>query len=796
MPSRVRYQSTRGGVHGLDFSDILLSAYAPDGGLFVPELSTMPNHIAGLHPGMTLAQVTARVLEPFTGIALADCEEICAAAFLSFNNGLEPALPLVRAGRRLLLETGAGPTLAFKDIGQQVVARLLNHVLGGRGERATIVVETSGDTGPAAIEAVRGCEAVRIFCLYPEGRVSRVQELQMVTVDSPNVFVYRTEGDTDEQAEALKRVFEDAAFMRRHSVCSINSINWARVLVQAGYYLWACQQVSPASDRPVHFVVPTGAFGNAAGGLLAKRLGGAVGRIVCATNSNDVVHRTISRGDMSMRANQQTVSPAMDIQFAYNVERLLYFCSGGDATAVAALMATLEADRAVALPPPLLHAVQDTFVSCAVSDAQTLQTMREVWAADGYALDPHSAIGVHALRTTPRTEPTLWIRYSGGMGLGVHALDHVESVRAACEGGRVVCVLTAHPAKFEEAVAAAGLPAAVCNDPRVAALERKPKKFRRLRDPKAASRQLKLEAWASEGRVSVPPIQTLGQPPLGRFSGDSKGDGQACIKSAYEEGGEVFVAKVASGGGGNNSGLVLVFSQRTFAPLAVLLDGGLLTELRTAAAGALAASLFAPAEPHHIAVIGCGVQARYQLGMLAAVTPCRAVRLWSRRPEQARALAAELDGGPAGWAAEVAPSAEAACRGAGIVLTVTPARSAIVRTAWLRRPVVVLAIGADSAGKQELEAGALIEADLVVVDSRAQCVDKGELQHAVAAGFDPEEARELGECIAEGGWGRGSKPSRPELVVFDSTGVAIQDVKIAELCLAELSRQPAVPSKL
>jgi len=300
----------------------------------------------------------------------------------------------------------------------------------------------------------------------------------------------------------------------------------------------------------------------------------------------------------------------------------------------------------------------------------------------------------------------------------------------------------------------------------------------------------------SQGRVSVPPIQTLGQPPLGRFSGDSKGDGQACIKSAYEEGGEVFVAKVASGGGGNNSGLVLVFSQRTFAPLAVLLDGGLLTELRTAAAGALAASLFAPAEPHHIAVIGCGVQARYQLGMLAAVTPCRAVRLWSRRPEQARALAAELDGGPAGWAAEVAPSAEAACRGAGIVLTVTPARSAIVRTAWLRRPVVVLAIGADSAGKQELEAGALIEADLVVVDSRAQCVDKGELQHAVAAGFDPEEARELGECIAEGGWGRGSNPSRPELVVFDSTGVAIQDVKIAELCLAELSRQPAVPSKL
>ena len=197
----VRYQSTRGGVKGLRFEQVLLSAYAPDGGLYVPELDTLPTlqSLGPLDASMTVAQVTARIIAPFTGLPAPECERICATAYRSFSEGREPSLPLVRVGGRIFLETGNGPTLAFKDVGQQVVAQLLNAVLGRRRERATILVETSGDTGPAAIEAVRRCEHVTIHCLYPEGRVSAVQELQMVTVDSPNVHVYRTEGDTDEQ---------------------------------------------------------------------------------------------------------------------------------------------------------------------------------------------------------------------------------------------------------------------------------------------------------------------------------------------------------------------------------------------------------------------------------------------------------------------------------------------------------------------------------------------------------------------------------------------------------------------
>lgn len=265
---------------------------------------------------MSMAQVCARVMHRFVDLPLDELDQLTATAFRTFNGGCEPPLPLVRVGDKTFLETGNGPTLAFKDVGQQVVARLLNIYLGKSGRHANIIVETSGDTGPAAIAGVAGCEHADIFCLYPCGRVTDVQELQMITASASNVHVFRTEGDTDEQAEALKLLFSDGAFMARHDVCSINSINWARVMTQSAYYFWACLQVRPNMDGSVHFVVPTGAFGNAVGGLIAKLMGAPVGRIVCATNANDVVHRTISHGDLSIAPNVPTISPAMDIQFA------------------------------------------------------------------------------------------------------------------------------------------------------------------------------------------------------------------------------------------------------------------------------------------------------------------------------------------------------------------------------------------------------------------------------------------------------------------------------------------------
>ena len=249
----------------------------------------------------------------------------------------------------------------------------------------------------------------------------------------------------------------------------------------------------------------------------------------------------------------------------------------------------------------------------------------------------------------------------------------------------------------------------------------------------------------SRGLVSVAPIQTLGQPPLAHFVGHP--DAQACVKSAYVNGGSVFVAKVAAGGGGLNSGLVLVFSQTTFAPQAVFLDGGFLTELRTAAAGALSAQHFAPADLSTIAVIGCGVQARWQLRLLASVVSCRRVVCWARRPEQMHALVAELRRD--GWASEAAPSLEGACADAQLLITVTPAREPLIQRQWLermadaasgsRRDVLINAIGADAPGKQELDTALVAAASLCVADSRAQCFERGELQHAIRAGTSATE---------------------------------------------------------
>lgn len=333
----MRYKSTRGGQRGVPFERVLLSAYATDGGLYVPEeLPRLSKATLASWAELDVGRVCARVLEIFTDLSLAECEAIAVPAFASFNDGATVALPLERVGGHTLLDASRGPTLAFKDVGQQVIGRLLNHYLGRRGARANIVVETSGDTGPAAIAGVRDCPYVSIFCLYPKGRTSEVQELQMITVDAPNVRVYRTEGDTDEQARALKLLFSDADFMSRHHVCSINSINWARILVQSSYYIWACLQLQPAASAaaPVAFVVPTGAFGNAVSGYLARLMGAPVGLLVCATNANDIVHRTLSLGDMSFGPNRETLSPAMDIQFAYNLERMIHFATGGSDTDV------------------------------------------------------------------------------------------------------------------------------------------------------------------------------------------------------------------------------------------------------------------------------------------------------------------------------------------------------------------------------------------------------------------------------------------------------------------------------
>ena len=458
----------------------------------------------------------------------------------------------------LVLECFHGPTLSFKDVGLQMLAQVLDFLLGRRGAVANVVVETSGDTGPAAIAGVDGLDNVHLFCLFPRGRCSPVQELQMTTAAArglANVTVYETHGNTDDQAALLQEIFRDAAFRDANNVCAMNSINWVRIAVQAACYVYSYLRVigataiatsSPDVWPEVHFAVPTGAFGNAFSGYLAKRMGLPIGRLLVGTNANDIVHRTISAGDFSAGISQATISPAMDIQRPYNFERFLYFLLNEDSAAVRRLYERREAAGAgsggagAALDPLLVKRVREVCSSWRVGDAAAVGVMERVWRASGgrYCLDPHSACGVFACQQWRREQQADFIvahqdrerrrkamvaasagRGRGGPGggtAGSGALLHggllddpretgageVLRSRAAGAGAAgdgllpggggdgglpggmgiipandlpwVVCIATAHPAKFEAAVVRAVGTAAPCAHPGVAALRALP----------------------------------------------------------------------------------------------------------------------------------------------------------------------------------------------------------------------------------------------------------------------------------------------------------------------------------
>ncbi len=453
----MRYISTRGHPTHASFESAILSGYAPDGGLWVPEV--LPRITPAMlrawsgDDGPTFPCVAAHVLALFSGeeIPFSSLLSITRAAFATFDHpDVIPLVPVTASGSFQLLETWHGETMAFKDIGLQVLARLIDYFLSRRSAKANIIMETSGDTGPSALSAAQGLDSIEMFCLYPKGRVSRVQELQIITMPplSCNLHVYRTEGTTDDQAATIKALFGDASFASKYHCCSMNSINVGRIAVQSSYYVYTYLKIlkSRKHDRnsitarlpnsypmTIDFVIPTGAFGNACAGFWAKQMGLPIRKICVATNDNDIVHRAISAGDFTPGRSIATVSPAMDIQLPYNFERFLHSLLGGDAAACERLVPILRRDPSgkCDLPKNVVEMIAAAGVSSmAVSDADTLNTMTRHWRERHYCLGPHSAIGVFAAEQYRRDLP------SGDNSI-------------------VVAVLTAHPSKFEAATRSA-----------------------------------------------------------------------------------------------------------------------------------------------------------------------------------------------------------------------------------------------------------------------------------------------------------------------------------------------------
>ncbi len=421
------YVSTRGEAPVLGFADVLLAGLARDGGLYVPERwpALGADAIAAL-AGRPYAEVAETVIRPFVGEgALADgLRGMVGDAYATFRH---PAVaPLVQIAPDLfVLELFHGPTLAFKDVAMQLLARLMDRALAERGGRVTIVGATSGDTGGAAIEAFRGSERADVFILFPHGRVSDVQRRQMTTVDAPNVHAVAVEGDFDDCQALVKAMFNDHRFRDRMALGAVNSINWARIVAQAGYYFSAATALG-GPHRPVSFMVPTGNFGDVLAGHVARRMGLPLGRLGIATNANDILARTFETGRYEVRGVAPTSSPSMDIQVSSNFERLLFEAEGRDAATVRRHMAGLAQGGAFAIGERAMAAIREGFDAGRAGEDEVAATIRRVRAGAGYLLDPHTAVAV-AVAEKSRREP----------------------------GVPTVVLGTAHPAKFPDAVEAA-----------------------------------------------------------------------------------------------------------------------------------------------------------------------------------------------------------------------------------------------------------------------------------------------------------------------------------------------------
>jgi threonine synthase len=424
----VRHISTRGEAPALGFAEVMLAGLARDGGLYVPE--TWPRlereTILGF-AGRPYAEVAVEVIRRFTddSISEADLARMAREAYGNFRHSA--VAPLTQLGvNTFALELFHGPTLAFKDLAMQLLARLMDHVLAARGERRTVVVATSGDTGGAAVEAFRERSQVDLIVLFPKGRISDVQRRMMTTAEAANIHAVAIDGTFDDCQAIVKGLFNHAAFRERVRLSGVNSINWARIVAQTVYYFTAAVSLG-APYRKVAFTVPTGNFGDIYSGYVALRLGLPIDRLVIATNVNDILTRTLATGTYELREVVPTTSPSMDIQVSSNFERLLFDAYNRDGNAVRSLMSSLAQSRRFTLSARALSQIRALFTADRADEEEVAATMRTVLRETGNFVDPHTAVGI-AVAEKELRDPTVPMVVLAT----AHAAKFPDAVEAAC----------------------------------------------------------------------------------------------------------------------------------------------------------------------------------------------------------------------------------------------------------------------------------------------------------------------------------------------------------------------------
>ena len=421
----MKYISTRGGISPVSFQEAVMMGLATDGGLLLPESlpSVDMNTLSGWET-LSFQQLASEIFRLFiTDIPADQLDSLINRSYDTFSH--PEITPLVKKGRVYILELFHGPTLAFKDVALQFLGNVFEHILEKTGGKMNIVGATSGDTGSAAIYGVRGKDRINIFILHPYKRVSPIQELQMTTVTDPNVFNLAIKGTFDDGQGIVKSIFNNIPFKEKYHLGAVNSINWARILAQVVYYVFAWLKIkSETTIESIDFSVPTGNFGDIFAGYIAKKLmpQGSIRKLILATNANNLLTRFVNQGDYSVSEVVATSSPSMDIQMASNFERYLYYLYGCAPERIKRDFEQFSQSGRLSFDENLLDSIQADFASKSVNEAETFATIKQFYQEHNYLLDPHTAVGVNAAQ------------------------------ECCSENIPVVCLATAHPAKFGDAV--------------------------------------------------------------------------------------------------------------------------------------------------------------------------------------------------------------------------------------------------------------------------------------------------------------------------------------------------------
>ena len=387
----MKYISTRNNKKEFDFKTVFLKGLADDGGLFIPKsLKKYSNEDLQELKKLNYNQLSVEIINQFSSdfITKDELSSLIDKSYSTFRE--KEVVKISNIGSLKLLELFHGPTLAFKDIAMQFIGNLYEYYLSQNDEKINIVVATSGDTGAAAIDAIKGKNNLNIFVLHPNNRISPVQRKLMTTVEDKNVFNIAIEGNFDDCQNIVKSMFSDLDFSKSINMSGVNSINWARIIAQSVYYFYSYFKLN---KETVSFSVPTGNFGDVFAGYLAKKMGLPINKLIVATNENDILHRAISKGDYVSKKVKETLSPSMDIQLASNFERLIYYVNNSDSDITADIMKKIK-QNSYHIEKNNLETIQKDFVSESCNEQETLDIIKNNFKDNNIILDPHTAVGV------------------------------------------------------------------------------------------------------------------------------------------------------------------------------------------------------------------------------------------------------------------------------------------------------------------------------------------------------------------------------------------------------------------